>query len=63
MIAVNSYGNIAVDSVFDSLFLRGLDLEVYGSMIEKSSDFGVNVLSFFKEYIYNGKKLELVFTN
>lgn len=48
MIAVNSYGNIAVDSVFDSLFLRGLDLEVYGSMIEKSSDFGVNVLSFLK---------------
>ena len=63
MIAVNSYGNIAVDSVFDSLFLRGLDLEVYGSMIEKSSDFGVNVLPFFKEYLYNGDNLELVFTN
>lgn len=63
IIAVNSYGNIAVDSVFDSLFLSSLDLELYWSTAVRSPDYGGNVFPFFKEYIYNGGNLELVFTN
>ena len=63
IIAVNSYGNIAVDSVFDSLFLSSLDLELYWSTGVRSVDYCGNVFPFFKEYIYNGDNLELVFTN
>ena len=63
IIAVNSYGNIAVDSVFDSLFLSSLDLELYWSTSVRSPVYCGNVFPFFKEYIYNGDNLELVFTN
>ena len=63
IIAVNSYGNIAVGSVFDSLFLSSLDLELYWSTAVRSPDYSGNVFPFFKEYIYNGDNLELVFTN
>ena len=63
IIAVNSYGNIAVDSVFDSLFLSSLDLELYWSTSLRSPVYCGNVFPFFKEYIYNGDNLELVFTN
>lgn len=63
MVAVNSYGSIVVDSVFDSLFLSGLSLEQYDSIIVRSPDYNGNVLPFFKEYVYNGENLELVFSN
>ena len=63
IIAVNSYGNIGVDSVFDSLFLSSLDLELYWSTSVRSPVYCGNVFPFFKEYIYNGDNLELVFTN
>jgi len=63
IIAVNSYGNIAVGSVFDSLFLSSLDLELYWSTSVRSPVYCGNVFPFFKEYIYNGDNLELVFTN
>ena len=63
IIAVNSYGNIAVDSVFDSLFLSSLDLELYWSTSVRSPVYCGNVFPFFKEYFYNGDNLELVFTN
>lgn len=63
MIVVNSYGSIVVDSVFDSLFLSGLDLEQYDSIVTRSPGYNGNVIPFFKEYVYNGKNLELVFSN
>lgn len=63
MIAVNSYGSIVVDFVFDSLFLSGLDLEQYDSIVSRSPDYNGNVIPFYKEYVYNGENLELVFSN
>ncbi len=63
MIAVNSYGSIVVDSVFDSLFLSRLDLEEYSSMVERSPGYIGNVIPFFKEYTFNGENIELVFSN
>ena len=63
IIAVNSYGDIAVESIIDSLFLSSLDLELYWSTSVRSPVYCGNVLPFFKEYIYNGDNLELVFTN
>ncbi len=63
MVAVNSYGSISIDSIFDSLFLSRLDLGQYDSMVARAVDYNGNVIPFFKEYVYNGKYLELVFSN
>lgn len=63
LIAVNAYGDIAIDSVFDSLFLSRLDLAQYDSIVRWLPDVNGNIYPLFKEYVCKSGSVKLVFSN